>query len=84
MKIATRHQTYQVLVQADRRIGTNERAYTAYVPSLGIATNGDTFEETLANAREATAAYVESFVDDGLEVPTVDESSFVATASISL
>ena len=81
MKLA--HRTYQVLVQADRRIGTNERAYTAYVPVLGIATDGDSFEQALANAREAAEVYVASFVDDGLEVPT-DGGSFVAAASISL
>ncbi len=81
MKLAKR--TYQVLVEADRRIGTNERAYTAYVPALGIATDGDTFEHALANAREAAEAYLESFAEDGLDVPT-EPGSFVAAASISL
>lgn len=78
-----RHQTYQVLVQADRRIGTNERAYTAYVPALGIATDGDSFEQALANAHEAAEAYLASFADDGLDAPA-DGGSFVAAASISL
>lgn len=84
MKSRRQRHSYQVLVEADRRLGTNELAYTAYVPSLGIASDGDSFEEALANAREATTAYVDSLIDDGLDVPTTDGSTFVAAANIQL
>jgi len=48
--------------------------YTVVVPSLpGVVTEGDTLEEALANAREASLLAIEIRVDDGtpglLETP---------------
>lgn len=60
---------YRVIIEPDERTGTNEPIYTAYVPTLGIATDGDTMEEALDNAEEAILAYVESLREDGLEIP---------------
>lgn len=47
-----------------------EGGYTVTVPSLpGCISEGDTFEEALANIKEAMALYVESLAADGLPVP---------------
>ena len=60
---------YRVIIEQDERTGTNELAYTAYVPTLGIATDGDTIDLALTNAQEAIEAYVGSLIDDKEEVP---------------
>ena len=40
------------------------------VPSLsGCISEGETEEEALANIREAIELYIESLIEDGLEVP---------------
>lgn len=47
-----------------------EGGYTVTVPSLpGCISEGDTFEEALANIKEAMALYVESLAADGRPVP---------------
>ena len=47
-----------------------EGGYTATVPSLpGCISEGDTYDETLRNIREAMALYLESLQDDGMPIP---------------
>jgi len=47
-----------------------EGGYTATVPSLpGCISEGDTYDETLRNIREAMALYLESLRDDGMPIP---------------
>lgn len=47
-----------------------EGGFTAIVPSLpGCVSQGDTFDETIANIKEAIELYIESLEADGLPVP---------------
>ncbi len=47
-----------------------EGGYTVIVPSLpGCISEGDTEEEALVNIREAIELYIETLIEDGLEVP---------------
>lgn len=47
-----------------------EGGYTVTVPALpGCISEGGTYEETLANIREAIALYIESLQADGLPIP---------------
>jgi predicted RNase H-like HicB family nuclease len=47
-----------------------EGGYTVTVPSLpGCISEGDTYDEALANIKEAIALYLESLQADGLPVP---------------
>ena len=47
-----------------------EGGFTAIVPSLsGCISQGDTFDETIANIKEAIELYIESLEADGLPVP---------------
>ncbi len=53
-----------------------EGGYTVTVPSLpGCISEGDTYEETLANIKEAIALYLESLQEDGLPIP--DETRLI-------
>lgn len=56
---------YRVLIEQDE-----DGFFVAEVPSLpGCVTQGSTREETLANAREAIAAYLESIEEHGEAIP---------------
>lgn len=47
-----------------------EGGYTATVPSLpGCISEGDNYDEALANIKEAMALYLESLQADGLPIP---------------
>ena len=49
--------------------------YSAMVPALpGCFSHGRTFEEALANAKEAIALHVEGMIADGEEVPEENET----------
>jgi len=56
---------YTVLIEKNE-----EGGYTVVVPSLpGCITQGDTWQEAMANAREAIAGYIEALKDIGKPVP---------------
>ncbi|MBN2354576.1 type II toxin-antitoxin system HicB family antitoxin [candidate division KSB1 bacterium] len=56
---------YQVLFNPQE-----EGGYTVTVPALpGCISEGDTFDEALANIKEAIALYLESLQADGLPIP---------------
>lgn len=48
-----------------------EGGYTVIVPALpGCNSEGDTFEEAVANAHDAIGLYLQVLVDRGEEIPT--------------
>lgn len=70
---------YNVIFQAEP-----EGGYTVTVPTLrGCVTHGRTLKEAREMAKEAIQVYVESLVDDGLEVPT-DENSFFSSLNFGM
>ncbi|MBI3559001.1 hypothetical protein HY085_01265 [Candidatus Gottesmanbacteria bacterium] len=40
---------YRVIIETDKRLGTEEAGYSAYCPTLNVASEGETIEETLKN-----------------------------------
>jgi predicted RNase H-like HicB family nuclease len=53
-----------------------EGGYTVTVPSLpGCVSEGDTYDEALANIKEAITLYLESLQADGLPIP--DENHLI-------
>ena len=72
---------YRVIVEPDTRVGTNEKCFTAYCPTLDVVSDGDTFEDVLKNIQEAIQLRVEVLVGDGEEVPVdrVDEEAIIHT-----
>ncbi len=50
-----------------------EGGYSVFVPDLpSVATQGETVEEAVANAKEAIEAYLEVMAEDGLPLPEVE------------
>ncbi len=60
-----------------------EGGYVATVPLLpGCMTQGETFEETKANIKDAIVAYLEVLKEDGDEVPIESAEHIAATVSV--
>ncbi|MBM4405300.1 MAG: type II toxin-antitoxin system HicB family antitoxin [Chloroflexi bacterium] len=61
---------FDVVIKEDR-FESGERAFSASCPALkGCRSWGHTYEEALANIREAIELYIEDLVDAGKPVPT--------------
>ena len=59
-----------------------EGGYTVTVPSLpGCISEGDSYEEALANIKEAISLYLESLQGDGLPIP--DETHLIVELEAS-
>lgn len=76
---------YRVIVRPDTETGTKKAGFTAYVPTLGIADDGNTVEQALKNVQGAIDAYLVSLIEDKLPVPVDEpEKDIVTTAQVSV
>ena len=75
---------YRVIVEPDTRVGTNEKCFTAYCPTLGIADDGDTIDKALENIKEGIQCFVEALVKEGKVVPSPDNLSEGLVSGISV
>lgn len=75
---------YTVIIEKQKRMGTNKPCYTASVPILGIATDADTIEEVEKNIKSLIQFHLESLTEEGEEIPTETNSSFVTRYEVSL
>ncbi|MBU0569874.1 type II toxin-antitoxin system HicB family antitoxin [Patescibacteria group bacterium] len=75
---------YRIIVSPDKQTGTGKVGFTAFCPTLGVADDGDTIEESLENIKEAIQIYVNSLVEDRKSVP-VDQPQrdIVTTTQVS-
>ena len=63
---------------------TDPDVYVAYVPVLGVVTQGDTLEDALVAAREAAVLAVRGMVADGEEVPTEPAGAVVSAVEVTI
>ncbi len=71
--------TYTILLEPD----PDEGGFTVTVPELpGCITQGDTYEEALARAREVIALHVEGLAADGLPVPVERARPVLTTVEV--
>lgn len=69
---------YTVLLDPD-----DEGGFTVTVPALpGVITQGETYDEALAMARDAIALYLEDLVADGESIPTEHDRPQLATVRV--
>ena len=55
---------YRIIVSPDTQTGTDKPGFTALCPTLGVADDGDTVEQALANVRGAIQVFIDSLVED--------------------
>ena len=75
---------YRVVVEPDTRVGTKQKCFTAYCPTLGIADDGDTVDEALKSIKEGIKCYVEALVKDGVKVPAPDNLNEGVVSGVSI
>lgn len=75
---------YRVIVEPDTRVGTNEKCFSAYCPTLGIADDGDTVDHALANIKEGIQCFVEALIKEGKEVPSPDNLNEGIVSGVSV
>ena len=75
---------YRVIVEPDTRVGTKQKCFTAYCPTLGIADDGDTIDEALMNIKEGIQCYVEALMKEGKEVPSPDNLNEGLVSGVSI
>ena len=61
---------YRIIIEPDKRTGSNTSCYSAFCPTLGIADSGDTIEEAIENIKKGIEVWIESLAKDGEVVPT--------------
>ena len=72
---------YKVVLEQD----VLEGGYTVTVPGLpGCITEGDTFEEAMANAHEAILGYLEALEKEGLPIPADSPKLIFGEVEITL
>lgn len=74
---------YRIIVTPDIQTGTGKPGFTAYCPTLGVADDGDTIEEALANIKKAMGIFIESLAEDKQPIPVDNpEHDIVTTAQV--
>lgn len=62
-----------------------EGGYVAFVPTLpGCMTQGETFEETNENIKDAILGYIDVLKEDGDEVPVEHREHIAATVAVPI
>lgn len=76
---------YRVVIAPDVRTGSGERCFTAFVPVLGIATDGDSVEEALQNIQEMIAFHLECLRKERQSLPMEQPmNDFITTARVAV
>lgn len=63
---------------------TDPDVYVAYVPVLGVTTQGGTREEALVAAREAAVLALRGMLEDDEEIPNEPPGAITASIEISV
>ncbi len=80
-----RYIEYRIVITPDRRTGSGEPGFSAYVPALGIADDGDSVEEAFQNIRKLIAFHLESLRKEKEPLPKEPISGgFITTARIAM
>ena len=75
---------YTVIIEKQKRLGTNKDCYMAYVPTLGIATDADTLDKIEKEIKSLIQFHLESLVEEGEEIPVEPEQTFVTKSQVSI
>jgi predicted RNase H-like HicB family nuclease len=76
MKKSTIKTPYELSVVIER---DSKTTFFAYVPALqGCYTSGSTFDEALANIRDAAILYIEDLKQDKIKVPRRSQMSILS------
>lgn len=72
---------YKVFIAKDRETGNGKLGFVAYVPKLGIADDGYTVEEALANVQSLIKFHLNCLIEEGESIPAPDEEGTLVTSA---
>ena len=75
---------YRIIIESDKRTGTNEPGYSVYCPTLGLADGGDTIEEAIENIKSLIKFHIKCLAKDGKKIPVDKEEEIITTAKIKV
>lgn len=75
---------YTVIIEKQKRIGTDKICYMAFVPTLGIATEADTLSQAKRDIRSLIQFHLKSLTEEGEPIPLETESAFVTRSEVLL
>lgn len=76
---------YRIIIAPDVRTGSRRTCFTAFVPVLSIAVDGDTVEEARENAKNCIAFHIESLKKEGATLPVEAVAhEFITTARVPM
>lgn len=75
---------YTVVIEKEKRTGTNTTCYTAFVPILGIATEANTVEKAEKAIKSLIEFHLQSLSLEGEAIPLETGSSLVTKAQVLL
>jgi predicted RNase H-like HicB family nuclease len=85
IKMQTKVFNYRVIIKPDERTGNGKACFSAFCPTLGIADDGDTFEEALANIEKLIKFHLECLAAEKARIPVDEpEKEILTTAKIRL
>ena len=68
---------YTVLINKERRIGTNEDCYSASVPVLGIATDANSLEAVQKEIDSLIQFHLDSLIEEGEKIPVESAQTLI-------
>lgn len=75
---------YSVIIEKQKRLGTNKLCYMAYVPTLGVATDADTIEEVQREIDSLVNFHLESLASENEEIPVEGDKPILTTIEANL
>lgn len=68
---------YTVVIEKEKRLGTDKLCFSAVVPILGIATDADSLEQVQKDVQKLVQFHIESLSEEGEEIPVESNQSFI-------
>lgn len=75
---------YTIVIEKEKRIGTNRACYTVFVPILGIATEADSIEEAKKAAKSLIEFHLQCLTEEGEKIPIEASNSFITKTGVAL
>lgn len=74
---------YSIVIDPDTETGTEKPGFTAYCPALGIADDGNTVEEALANIQKTIKFHLSCLTEEGETIPSPNSNhSFLTNVQV--
>ncbi|MBU0978915.1 MAG: type II toxin-antitoxin system HicB family antitoxin [Patescibacteria group bacterium] len=70
---------YRVILKPDKRLGSEQSCYVALCPTLGVADDGNTPQEAIANIRSTILFHLECLQKEDKEIPVDNPNEEMVT-----